>query len=385
MNEIKYINFEIDVKECKILQETVDSDNPIGIIKGYASTFGNKDRGDDIVAVGAFDRTLMEHRERGNRPIRLFDNHRGNKRLGGIRLENAKVDSVGLFIEAELLLGVREAKEAYIMAKAGFLTDFSIGYGVRKSSRDDETGIRTLHDLELFEVSLVNEPMNMSARVTEVKSDYKNLPLADRDHPWDAAGAKKRVAEKSGSDGPVASGTYKIGFFWSDGAKADEFSSYKLPFVDVIDGEYKAVPKGVFAASSAMRGARGGIDLPSSDKAGVICNIEKYYSTMGLDSPFEGSASFRNEDVELVETISDAEQMLKDAGFTSNARRQFIGKIKGFKSESRDGDEDHGTKQTSVVDAAEVSAVLDSISELKNLLTPKEDTDNGGPRDQPRE
>ena len=65
------------------------------------------------------------------------------------------------------------------------------------------------------------------------------------------------------------------------------FGSYKLPIADVIDGRLRAVPKAVFAAAGAMRGARGGVDIPDADRKGVIRHLEKYYAKMDLESPFD--------------------------------------------------------------------------------------------------
>lgn len=47
--EIKTFDFKVDATDVKS-----------GLIRGYASTFGNIDLGDDIVEQGAFKKTLKE-------------------------------------------------------------------------------------------------------------------------------------------------------------------------------------------------------------------------------------------------------------------------------------------------------------------------------------
>jgi len=132
--EIKSFAFEI--KECK---QSVTNPS-IGIIRGYASTFGNIDRGDDIVARGAFDRTILEHKQRGNRPVRLYANHRSSEILGGLPIEFVIPDAVGLLVEAHLDLNVVKSAEYFSLARNKFISDFSIGFSARKIEFDEETG-----------------------------------------------------------------------------------------------------------------------------------------------------------------------------------------------------------------------------------------------------
>lgn len=102
---------------------------------------------------------------------------------------------------------------------------------------------------------------------------FKNLAIVDK--PWDADAAIKRVRTKTGSTEKPTAG-YKSAFFWYDPKKVDDFGGYKLPFVDVDGGALKAVRRGVFAAKGAMAGARGGVKIPTEDRAAVNSHIDKY-------------------------------------------------------------------------------------------------------------
>ena len=87
-------------------------------------------------------------------------------------------------------------------------------------------------------------------------------------------------------DGPNQK--YRDAHIWYD-AKMDNFTAYKLLFADVIDGDLKAVPRGVMIAGAIMDGARGGIDLPKDDIDRVRSRLAKYYKKMDEAPPSERS------------------------------------------------------------------------------------------------
>jgi uncharacterized protein len=133
-----------------------------GTFVGMASVFGVTDLGGDVVEPGAFSRTLQH--KGGEVPI-LFS-HDTRQPIG---LGRVKETRSGLEISGELVLQSAKAMEAYHLMKKGVLKGLSIGYD---SIRDTvSNGVRHLHELKLFEVSLVVFPMNESALVTAVKSD----------------------------------------------------------------------------------------------------------------------------------------------------------------------------------------------------------------------
>jgi HK97 family phage prohead protease len=62
-----------------------------------------------------------------------------------------------------------KAQEAYALMKRGVLKGLSIGFDVVRDTVAN--GIRHLHELKLYEVSVVTFPMNELAMVSNVKSD----------------------------------------------------------------------------------------------------------------------------------------------------------------------------------------------------------------------
>ena len=55
----------------------------------------------------------------------------------------------------------------------------------------------------------------------------------------------------------------------------------------VNSGESEQRARAIFAAGNVVNGARGGIDLPQSDIAGVKSHLAKYYKKMGDEPPWQ--------------------------------------------------------------------------------------------------
>jgi len=117
-------------------------------------------------------------------------------------------------------------------------------------------------------------------------TSFQDLPLADPDRQWDGGAAEKRVRKWANAE-DEPNQKYRDAHVWYDSEKKDNFTAYKLLIADVIDGDLKAVPRGVMAAGGIMDGARGGIDLPADDVDRVKSHLAKYYKKMGDTAPWE--------------------------------------------------------------------------------------------------
>ncbi|SEQ33333.1 prohead peptidase. Unknown type peptidase. MEROPS family U35 [Faunimonas pinastri] len=154
---LKIRDFDLEVKAV--------SDD--GLFSGYGSVFGAIDSYNEVVAPGAFSATLADIKAKG-RPVPVLWQHRSGQPIGVY--EDLKQDATGLQVKGRLLKDdVAQAKEAYALMKAGAVSGLSIGYYVRNSSYDEKTGIRTLNQLDLVEISLVTFPANDEARVDAIK------------------------------------------------------------------------------------------------------------------------------------------------------------------------------------------------------------------------
>ncbi len=115
---------------------------------------------------------------------------------------------------------------------------------------------------------------------------FQDLPVADRDREWDGSAAEKRVRSwADATDEPNQK--YRDAHVWYDHEKKDNFTAYKLLIADVVDGELRAVPRGVIAAAAVMQGSRGGVDLPKKDIDRVKSHLAKYYDKMDDTPPWE--------------------------------------------------------------------------------------------------
>lgn len=115
---------------------------------------------------------------------------------------------------------------------------------------------------------------------------FQDLPVADRDREWDGSAAEKRVRSwADATDEPNQK--YRDAHLWYDHEKKDNFTAYKLLIADVVDGELRAVPRGVIAAAAVMQGSRGGVDLPKKDIDRVKSHLAKYYDKMDDTPPWE--------------------------------------------------------------------------------------------------
>lgn len=138
-----------------------------GVFTGYASVFGELDQQNDIVAAGAFQRSLTQWKQKGGAPALLWM-HDPTQPIG-LWLSIAE-DQNGLAVEGRLALRTQKGAEAYELLKMGAITGLSIGYRVVSSRVDSARKAKILTDVDLFEISLVTFPANEKARVDDVKS-----------------------------------------------------------------------------------------------------------------------------------------------------------------------------------------------------------------------
>jgi HK97 family phage prohead protease len=138
-----------------------------GEFLGYASTFDLiPDSYGDVIAPGAFTKTLETHKARGTMPALLWS-HDQAEPIG--KWLDLSEDRNGLLAHGKLALGIERAAQAHELMKAGSLA-LSIGY--RLASREDQScngEMCVLGNLELFEVSVVAIPANYNARILAVK------------------------------------------------------------------------------------------------------------------------------------------------------------------------------------------------------------------------
>jgi len=173
--EYKSVSFtDIETKEHEV------NGVPVGIIKGMASTFGNVDLDDDVIVVGAFAKTIVAHKARHERPVRMLMGHdRFAGLIGGFPIDKVVEQKQGLKVEGQINLEVQRGREAFSLAKMGVLSDLSIGFIATdvEFQKRGQREIRLIKEIDLREISIVDEPANPKATINEVKQAAYEMGL----------------------------------------------------------------------------------------------------------------------------------------------------------------------------------------------------------------
>ncbi|MDX2288558.1 MAG: HK97 family phage prohead protease [Hyphomicrobiaceae bacterium] len=128
-------------------------------VSGYASVFGLPDQSRDVVAPGAFAKSLAQRRAGG---IRMLFQHDPGQPIG--TWDVVREDARGLWVEGRLAQGSARAAEIAALMSAGAVDGLSIGFRTLKARRDAASGTRRLIEVDLWEVSIVTFPMQPLAR-----------------------------------------------------------------------------------------------------------------------------------------------------------------------------------------------------------------------------
>jgi uncharacterized protein len=131
--------------------------------EGYASLFGVPDGAGDVVAPGAFRLSL---RRRPPDKVRLLYQHSALEPIGV--WETIREDARGLYVKGRLVLDVVRAREVRSLIREGALNGLSIGFRTVRAGRDAKTGLRTLTEIELWEISVVTFPLLADSKVTAI-------------------------------------------------------------------------------------------------------------------------------------------------------------------------------------------------------------------------
>lgn len=146
-----------------------------GSFEGYASLFGVVDQGGDMVAPGAFTQTLAAMKARGY-AVPMYLNHgamAGSDPLPAGVWTSIQEDARGLAVSGQLLgLNTDSGAYRYELVKGGAMRGLSIGYRAKKVDYGKKPGEprRTLKQIDLVEISIVDDPMLSQAQVSTVKS-----------------------------------------------------------------------------------------------------------------------------------------------------------------------------------------------------------------------
>lgn len=193
------------------------------------------------------------------------------------------------------------------------------------------------------------------ATVSNSVVPFQDLPL-DQERAWNAADATARVAKWAG--GPdkdkIDWQKYRKAFLWYDPQSADIYGGYKLPMADVINGELRAVWRGVVAAAAVVSGARGTVDIPSQELETIRHHIARYYDKAGKSVPWTGKA----EGFELIDKL-----------------KRWAARLISNQERSADGESSEGNGETTMNEKEyeqKLASAAKETDELKNRLASKD-------------
>ncbi len=150
---------------------TMKADGPVGAFAGYGSVFGNVDSDGDAIAAGAFSLSLAEHKAKGTLPRMLFG-HQRDRPIGDYQV--MREDDHGLWLEGQLWVDGdhpnADALTARRLMQGPGGAGLSIGFYIREDKYDRDSGIRTITQAKLMEVSVVTFPANDAANTVGVKA-----------------------------------------------------------------------------------------------------------------------------------------------------------------------------------------------------------------------
>ena len=130
---------------------------------GYASKFNGIDWYGDMILPGAYAETITNRQQ----PVLMKRNHRDV--IG--KWVSMYEDDQGLYVEGELTPGNSMASDTYALLKHGAISGLSIGFRVKESedAAMDGKSVRILKSIDLIEISVVDSPADLHARITDVK------------------------------------------------------------------------------------------------------------------------------------------------------------------------------------------------------------------------
>jgi hypothetical protein len=143
----------------------------------------------------------------------------------------------------------------------------------------------------LLEVSVTARPRVREARLLNSVRDWSVWAVAfaagwranaepfrfalEMARAWDADGTERAWREWVSDKEPSAWGEaewsrYRRRYLAWDASAPEQFGSYKLPVVGVVDGEPRLFWRALVAAKAALGGARGGVELPARVKGQLL-------------------------------------------------------------------------------------------------------------------
>lgn len=251
--------------ETKALTHFELKDADRGEVRAIFSTLEVIDADGDVTRPGAFE---------DGAPVRIsaygHASWMGALPVGKGTISAGEKEAV---LEGRFFLDTSGGRDTFgVVKEMGELQEWSYGYDVAKSSEGEFAGaqVRFLEKLVVHEVSPVLLGAGVNTRtlaVKGIKGPIAPHSTATTDEPWDAAAAVANT--------PAEADALRAIHAWvdSEGDPAAK-SSYKFPHHARPGGpaNLRASVSGI----AVLNGARGGAEIPDSDRAGVYAHLARH-------------------------------------------------------------------------------------------------------------
>ncbi|MEO0983276.1 MAG: HK97 family phage prohead protease [Pseudomonadota bacterium] len=131
-------------------------------IAGFAARYDEKDLNGDVIAPGAFAKSLNAR----TAPVRMLYQHDPQTPIG--RWTGFRETPAGLIAEGEILLASMRAREVHALLSGRAMDGLSIGYRTVRAKKTAASKGRRIIEADLWEVSIVTFPMAGKARLFRV-------------------------------------------------------------------------------------------------------------------------------------------------------------------------------------------------------------------------
>jgi HK97 family phage prohead protease len=151
-------------------------DDKQGIVEFYFASFNTLDSDGDVIAEGAYKKTLEETKENTHKSrIKHMKNHNPEQVVGVIKefyTDDKGVIAVSQIVKTQL------GKDTLIEYEAGIITEHSQGFQIMQEEKDNMEGVNIIKEIKLWEVSsLTHWGANKNTPVVGVKSEKDILSL----------------------------------------------------------------------------------------------------------------------------------------------------------------------------------------------------------------
>ena len=139
-------------------------------IEGYASKFEGIDSYGDTIHKGAYEKTLQDRKQ----PVFMRFEHKAGMLPPG-KWTKLEEDSSGLFVVGELTKKQSLAADIKASLEHQTLQGLSIGYRIPKGGMEEKDGIRHLNQIDLVEISIVQNPADSEAMIIGMKAEIETI------------------------------------------------------------------------------------------------------------------------------------------------------------------------------------------------------------------